>query len=295
MTRLGTVAAPPIVTERGATTPKGRWKGRLNQGLLTLFAIIFAFPLIWMVVSSLKSGSEVFSSPPKVVGSTVMWSNYADVWSYQPFGLYMFNGFLVATLGTVLVVVTSLGSGYAFSRLRFRGRDKLFFVFLATLMVPSEIVVIPMYLFMMQLGWINTVQALVVPWAFSAFGTFFLRQALLTVPLELEEAGKLDGASHFYIMVRIMAPLIKPSLAVLIVFTFVNYWNSFLWPLIVLNGPAHATVPLGLNFFIGEGGSQWQLIMAASTISMIPTALLAILLQRYLVRGISMSAGLGGR
>lgn len=274
---------------------KGRWKTVVSQALLTLFTLVFAFPLIWMILTSLKPGAEVFSSPPTLVGSTVMWSNYADVWSYVPFGTYMLITLGVAVCGTLIVVVTSLGSAYAFSRLRFRGRDSLFFVFLATLMVPQEVVVIPMYLFMVQLGWTNSFQALIVPWAFTAFGTFLLRQALLTVPMELEEAGKLDGASHFYILARIMTPIIKPTLAVLIVFTFIGYWNSFLWPLIIVNDAAHTTVPLGLNNFLGQGGNQWQLIMAASTISMIPTAALAILLQRYLVRGISMGSGLGGR
>ncbi len=223
------------------------------------------------------------------------WQNYADVWTYVPFGTFMINGFIVAILGTVLVVVSSVLSAYAFSRLRFRGRDGIFFVFLGTLMVPQEVVVIPMFLFMSQLGWVNSYQALIVPWAFTAFGTFLLRQAMLGVPMELEEAGKIDGASHLRILLGIIIPVVKPTLAVLVVFTFINYWNSFLWPLIIIDGPAHATVPLGLGAFLGQGGKQWQLIMAASTISMIPTAVLAILLQKHLVKGISMSSGLGGR
>jgi multiple sugar transport system permease protein len=267
----------------------------VSQALLTLFVIVFLVPLIWMVSTSLKPGAEVFSSPPRLIGSEVRWQNYADVWSYVPFGTYMINGAIVATLGTVLVVVVSVLSAYAFSRLRFRGRDKLFFVFLGTLMVPQEVVVIPMFLFMTQLGWVNTYQALIVPWAFTAFGTFLLRQAMLTVPAELEEAAKLDGASHLRILLRVIAPLVKPSIAVLVVFTFINYWNSFLWPLIIVNDPEHMTVPLGLDAFLGQGGKQWQLIMAASTISMLPTAGLAVLLQKYLVRGISLSSGLGGK
>jgi multiple sugar transport system permease protein len=262
--------------------------------LLTLFVIAFFLPFIWMVATSLKPGAEVFSTPPRLIGSEVLWSNYADVWTYVPFGRYMLNSFLVAVVGTALVVVTSLASAYAFSRLRFRGRDKIFFVYLGTLMVPQEVVVIPMYLFMIQLGWVDSIQALIVPWAFTAFGTFLLRQALLQVPRELEDAAKIDGANHFKILTMIMTPMVLPSIAVLVVFTFIGYWNSFLWPLIILNSPQYSTVPLGLNGFIGQGGGQWQLIMAASTISMIPTAALAIVLQRYLVRGISMT-GLGGR
>jgi len=277
-----------------AREKKRRRRGYLSQVLLTLFVIAFMAPLVWMLVTSLKPGGEVFSSPPRIVGSKVLWSNYLEVWTYVSFGRYMLNSFLVSVVGTTLVVLTSLASAYAFSRLRFRGRDGLFFVYLGTLMVPQEVVVIPMYLFMTQLGWVNTFQALIVPWAFAAFGTFLLRQAMLSVPRELEDAAKIDGANHFMILARIMTPVVKPTVAVLVVFTFIGYWNNFLWPLIIVNDPEHTTVPLGLNGFIGQGGGQWQLIMAASTISMIPTAALAIALQRYLIRGISLT-GLGGR
>jgi multiple sugar transport system permease protein len=271
-----------------------RRRGYVSQTLLTVFSIAFMFPLVWMLATSLKPGGEVFSSPPKFIGSEIRWSNYAQVWTYVSFGRYMLNSFFVAVAGTLLVVVTSLASAYAFSRLRFRGRDGLFFVYLGTLMVPQEAVVIPMYLFMTYVGWVNSFQALIVPWAFTAFGTFLLRQALLTVPRELEDAARIDGANHFKILIVIMTPIVKPTIAVLVVFTFIGYWNSFLWPLIIVNDPQHTTVPLGLNGFIGQGGGQWQLIMAASAISMVPTAALAIVMQRYLVRGISMT-GLGGR
>ena len=277
-----------------AREKKRRRRGYLSQVLLTLFVIAFMAPLVWMLVTSLKPGGEVFSSPPRMVGSQVLWSNYLEVWTYVSFGRYMLNSFLVSVVGTTLVVLTSLASAYAFSRLRFRGRDGLFFVYLGTLMVPQEVVVIPMYLFMTQLGWVNTFQALIVPWAFAAFGTFLLRQAMLSVPRELEDAAKIDGANHFMILARIMTPVVKPTVAVLVVFTFIGYWNNFLWPLIIVNDPEHTTVPLGLNGFIGQGGGQWQLIMAASAISMIPTAALAIALQRYLISGISLT-GLGGR
>jgi multiple sugar transport system permease protein len=200
----------------------------------------------------------------------------------------------VAALGTIPAVSTSLAAAYAFSRLKFRGRDSLFFVFLATLMVPQEVVVIPMLLFMQKLGWTDTYQGLIVPWAFIAFGSFMLRQALLTVPTELEDAAKIDGAGHVRILTRIMTLIVRPTIAVLVVFTFINYWNNFLWPLIIIGTPSHTTVPPGLNDFIAQGGNQWQMIMAASTISMIPTALIAVLLQRHLIRGIALT-GLGGR
>lgn len=293
-----------VLAVEAGETRKGRHSGTsaeatrrsiASQVVLTLFVIVFMLPLVWMLSASLKPGAEIFSTPPKLVGSQVMWSNYGDIWSYLPFGRYMLNGAIVAVLGTALVVVTSIMSAYAFSRLHFRGREGLFFVFLGTLMVPQEVVIIPMFLFMGLLGWQSSFQALIVPWAFTAFGTFLLRQAMLTVPRELEEAAKIDGANHARILSRVIVPVVRPTIAVLVVFTFINYWNSFLWPLVIVNDEAHTTVPLGLNGFISQGGHQWQYIMAASTISMVPTAGLALLLQRYLVRGISLSSGLGGR
>lgn len=286
----------PGVARTLAAERRRRRRGRaLSQTLLTIAALLFSVPLIWMLSTSLKPSGEVFSSPPKLIGSTVMWSNYSAIWSYLPFGQYMLNGFLVAILGTALVVATSVLSAYAFSRLRFRGRDALFFVFLGTLMVPQEVVVIPMYLFMNAIGWVNTFQALIVPWAFTAFGTFLLRQAMLAVPMELEEAAKLDGASKLRILLSVITPVIRPTIAVLVVFTFINYWNNFLWPLIVVNDAAHTTVPLGLGEFIGQSFAPWELIMAAAAVSMLPTIALALVLQRHLMRGISITSGLGGR
>lgn len=284
----------PAQVTRASTSTRPRSSSILSQIALTAVLLLFAVPVIWMLATSLKPGAEVFSSPPSLVGSDVQWENYKDVWSYIPFGRYMINGMIVSVLGTLVVVVTSLASGYAFSRLRFRGRDALFFVFLGTLMVPQEVVVVPMFLFLTELGWVNTFQALILPWAFTAFGTFLLRQALLTVPRELEDAAKIDGASHLHVLLRIMTPIVKPSIAVLVVFTFIGYWNSFLWPLIVVNDTEHTTVPLGLNVFLGQGGRQWHLIMAASAISMIPTVAIAVALQRYLIRGIALT-GIAGR
>jgi multiple sugar transport system permease protein len=185
-------------------------------------------------------------------------------------------------------------AAYAFARLPFRGREPLFLLYLVTLMVPQEVMIVPMFILMQQFGWVNSYQALILPWAFSAFGTFLLRQFFLSIPKELEEAALVDGANRMHILVRVILPIARPAVAVLAVFTFINYWNSFLWPLIITNSADLFTVPVGLNGFLGQQGSQWHLLMAASTISMLPTVVMVLLLQRHLVRGIAMS-GLGGR
>lgn len=262
--------------------------------LLIIAAFVVLYPFLWMVATALKPDSDVFALPPSLFGSSIEWGNFAAAWTYLPFGRFMLNGLLVAVAGTVIVLVTSSLAAYAFARLHFRGRDNIFLLYLGTLMIPQEVVVVPMFVLMADLGWVNSYQALILPWAFTAFGTFLLRQFFITIPRELEEAAAIDGASHLRTLTTIIMPLARPALGVLAVFTFITYWNSFLWPLIIVNDQSMATVPLGLNMFLGQHGSQWSYLMAASTISVLPSVLLVIALQRHLVRGIALS-GLGGR
>jgi multiple sugar transport system permease protein len=251
-------------------------------------------PIIWMLLSALKPSAEVFTVPPTLFGSEVKFSNFVEAWNYLPFGRFILNTLFVAGIGTLITLVASAMSGYAFARLNFRFRGGLFVLYLSTLIVPQEVIVIPMFLVMQRLGWVNSYQALILPWAFTAFGTFLLRQFFLTIPRELEEAAKIDGCGHIRILRSIIIPIAAPALAVLAVFTFISYWNSFLWPLIIINDTAKMTVPLGLDLFLGQQGQRWELLMAAATISMVPTVILVLALQKYLVRGIALS-GLGGR
>jgi len=285
-----------VVTPRRARThsTRQRWGRVLSQTLVMIAALIVLTPFIWMVSTALKPAGEVFATPPALIGSRIQWSNFIDAWTYLPFGRFMLNGVIVAGLGTIMVVLTSAMAAYAFSRIRWKGRDGTFLMYLATLMIPQEVLIVPMFILMRNLGWVNSYQALIVPWAFTAFGTFLLRQFFLTLPDELEEAARIDGAGRWTSFVRIILPLSKPALGTLAVFTFIGYWNSFLWPLLIVSDVNMATVPLGLNMFLGQTGNQWNLLMAASTISVIPSALIVILLQRYLVSGIALS-GMGGR
>jgi multiple sugar transport system permease protein len=285
---------------RDATTDRAAHRSRIihsvvSHVLLILVAAGFMVPFGYMVATSLKPPDEVFTTPPRLLGSQIRWQNYSDALAFLPFERFVLNGFLVAFCGTALVVVASSLSAYAFARLRWRGRNRVFLGFLMTLMIPQEVLVVPMYILMRWLGWVDSYQALIFPWAFTAFGTFLLRQFFLTIPRELEEAAWIDGAGVIRSFLLIMLPLARPALAVLAVFTFISYWNSFLWPLIVIdNVEARGTVPVGLNLFFGQQGSRWNLVMAASVMSMAPTALLVLLLQKHLVRGIA-TAGLAGR
>ena len=268
--------------------------GWVSQTLVIVAAVITLIPFIWMLSTALKPSAEVFADPPVLIGSSVEWGNFAKAWNYLPFGRFMLNGLIVAGVGTILVVFTSAMAAYAFSRLKWRGRDGIFLIYLGTLMVPQEVLIVPMFIIMRNLGWVNSYQALIIPWAFTAFGTFLLRQFFLTLPDELEEASRIDGASRWTSFTRIILPLATPALGTLAVFTFIGYWNSFLWPLLIVSDVNMATVPLGLNMFLGQTGNQWNLLMAASTISVIPSAIIVIALQRYLVSGIALS-GMGGR
>jgi|SRR5699024_3442158 len=266
-----------------------------SEFLLAVLVVIFLFPIIYTLTSSTKARNEIFSSPPSLFGDSIRWQNYAEVFTQAPFLRYMFNSIVVSIGGTLIVLVVSSLAAYAFGVLRWRGRDQGMLVYLTTIMIPQEVLVIPMFLLMQKFGWINTWQALILPWAFAAFGTFLLRQFFMGLPYELIEAARMDGCRQLGTFWRIVLPLAKPALGVLAVWTFITYWNSFLWPLIIVDDlDSLATIPLGLQSFFGEHGASWNLILAASVVSIVPTMLIVIALQKHLVKGIAM-AGLGGR
>ena len=288
------LSAPTRPAARRRAAGSSRVRPVISQILLSLVALLFLVPIIWMVLSALKPSAEVFTVPPKLFGSEILFSNFAEAWNYLPFGRFILNTILVAGVGTLITLVASTTAGYAFARLNFRFQGGLFILYLSTLIVPQEVIVIPMFLVMQQLGWVNSYQALILPWAFTAFGTFLLRQFFITIPKELEEAAKIDGCGHLRILRSVIIPVAAPAIAVLAVFTFISYWNSFLWPLIIVNDTNKMTIPLGLQLFLGQQGQRWELLMAAATISMVPTVILVLALQKYLVKGIALS-GLGGR
>lgn len=270
---------------------------RLIIGHVTIYvaAALFMLPLVYAFFSALKPNNDIFSMPPRLIGSEIRWSNFADVFAFGPFWTYIGNSLFVSVAGTLVVLLVSTTAGYAFGRLRWKGRDAVFVLFLATLMVPAEVLVIPMFQVMQWFGWVDTYQALIFPFAFTAFGTFLMRQFFRGIPYELEEAARVDGAGPIHSFLQIILPLSTSAVAVLAVFTFLSFWNSYLWPLIVtVDYNAHGTLPVGLASFSGLTGTRWDLQMAASIISMIPTTLLVVALQKHLVKGIAM-AGLGGR
>lgn len=257
-------------------------------------ALVFAFPLIWTFFTALKPANEVFGQHIQFIGSKVLWSNFADAWSEVGFGRLLLNSVVVALISTVLSLVVATLTAYAFSRLRFPGRSSLFVLFIITLTLPSEVAVVPLYLGFNQLGLTDTWTALILPGLFGAFGTFLLRQFMLQIPVELEEAARIDGANSWRILTSVIVPLVRPALSVLGIFAFLGSWNSFLWPLIILNSSSKWTIPIGLAGFSSMTGTQWQLLMAACVLTIIPVIIVVAVAQRQLVAAIGAGA-FGGR
>ncbi|MFB4349748.1 carbohydrate ABC transporter permease [Microbacterium sp. CR_7] len=283
-----------LVLPRRAKQRRTTVKEWLNTAAIAVVAVIFAFPFIWMFLTALKPENEVFTETPQIFGSEIRWANFVEAWTVVPFGRFILNGLFVAILGAALSVVVAVLSAYAFSRLRFRFRDKLFLLFVLTLVLPQEVLVVPLFIMINGWGLNDTYAALIIPFAFTAFGTFLMRQFFLTIPLEYEEAALIDGASRLRTLWSVLLPQLTAPLSVLAVFSFIGYWNSYLWPLIIINTQDMATVPLGLGMFTGQFGTQWALLMAASTLAVIPSLILVLLLQRQLIKGVTLG-GLGGR
>lgn len=267
----------------------------LNHGGLLIVALIFLFPFFWMVSNAIRSNAEVMAVPVRILPHVFEWDNFAKAWTQLPFGRFFFNSLFVASSVTVITVIVSCLSGYAFARLKFPGRDALLMAYLGTLMVPAIMLIIPLFLIVNSLGMVNTFQGVILPVAFGTFGAFLMRQFFLSIPMELEEAARIDGASRLRILVSIIVPLSMPAIGLLSLFTFIGQWNNFLWPLIVMTGSDNATLPVGLTYFQTQQGTQWNFIMAGAALSMLPGVFLAILLQKLIYNSIALNAGMGGR
>jgi len=257
-------------------------------------ALVFSFPLIWTFFTALKPGNEVFSQHIQFIGSKVLWSNFADAWDQVNFGRLLFNSLAVAFISTILTLIVATLTAFAFSRLRFPGRNGLFVLFIITLTLPLEVAVVPLYLGFNRLGLTDTWTALILPGLFGAFGTFLLRQFMLQIPSELEEAARIDGASTWRVLVNVIIPLVRPALSVLGIFAFLASWNSFLWPLIILNSSSKWTIPIGLAGFSSMTGTRWELLMAACVLTIAPVVIVVSVAQRQLVAAIGAGA-FGGR
>jgi multiple sugar transport system permease protein len=266
----------------------------ISYALLCALAFLTLIPIAWMVLTAFKSETEVLAQPPTWFPEAWHPENFQAAWNFAPFGRYLVNTLGIAVSVMVIETITSALAAYAFARLRFRGRDALFLLYLGTLMIPRQVTIIPQFIIMRELGWIDTYQGLIIPQAFSAFGTFLLRQYFLGIPRDLEDAARIDGASRWECFRRIILPLSGPALATLAVFIFLFQWNNLLWPLIMSNSDETRPIAVGIRRFQGQYSTDWSLLMAAATLATIPVVVVYLMAQRWFVRGITLS-GFGGR
>jgi ABC-type glycerol-3-phosphate transport system permease component len=268
----------------------------LTYGLLTLGALASLLPLYWLVLTSLRPTGGEFTYPPQWIPTSLRFENYAYVLNRAPFALYTLNSTTVTLLATLGTLVSGSMAAYAFARLRFVGRDIWFGVMLSTLMLPYVVTLIPEFLLVRAVGWLDSLRPLIVPFWFGggAFYIFLMRQFFLTLPTEMEDAARVDGAGPFRIYLQIVLPLSGPALASVMVFSFIQHWNDFLAPLIYTNSVQNRTLALGLRYFADEQITQFNYTMAASTLMLVPVLLLFFAANRYFVKGIATS-GLGGR
>jgi ABC-type glycerol-3-phosphate transport system permease component len=262
--------------------------------VLTGFGVIFSLPFFWMLSSSLKVESDIWVYPPAWIPNPALWTNYPEALELMNFPRLLGNTLFLVVVGTFGILLSSTWIVYGFTRFRFRGRDGMFMLLLATMMLPSQVTMVPLFIMYKDLGWLNTYLPLLVPAFFGgAFYIFLLRQFFLTIPTELDDAAKIDGCGYIGIWWRIMIPLAKPALATVTVFSVIAGWNDFLWPLIILNDGDKYNLALGLATFKGLYTTQWNYLMAASVVVLLPCLLLYFFAQRFIVEGIAMT-GLKG-
>jgi ABC-type glycerol-3-phosphate transport system permease component len=267
---------------------------RLNTGMLILYGlmifvtILWGAPLLWMLVTSLKPETEIYRYPIDWLPDTPTMDYYIRLFSGFAIGKWFRNSLIVATITTLIALAVDILAAYPLARIRFRGRRIVMVLILSTFLIPGEILVVPLFLGLSRLGMVDSYFSLAVPAAANAFGVFLLTQFFQTIPIELEEAARLDGCSRMGILRWIILPLSRPALATVAIFTFVRSWNDFLWPLIVSNSDETRTIPIGLATFVGQGLSMsFGIIMASAVVATIPAVILFLLLQRYFVMGIS--------
>jgi ABC-type glycerol-3-phosphate transport system permease component len=268
----------------------GRVRGLLIHGVIWAGAVAMVLPFLWMLSTSLKSQGATASYPPVWIPRPAQWHNYVDVVQEFPFGAFAANSLKIASLGTIGQLVSTSLAAYAFARMSFPGRNLIFFLLLATLMIPGHVTMIPTFILFNALGWVNSHYPLIVPaWFGGAFGTFLVRQFFLTVPPDYSDAAAIDGAGHLRILTSLYVPLAKPVLATLALFTFMNHWNEFLLPVIYLTDQDKMTLTVGLSSFRLQYNTLYHYLMAGTLLSIVPIFVLFVILQKYFVRGIVMS------
>lgn len=261
----------------------------LRYTVLCLGGLVMIVPFLWMLSTSLKAPGAALSSPPQIIPNQPTLESYRRVAEAVPLVGMLMNSLIVTSVAVIAQLVTSAFSAYAFARMHWRGREAVFFLYLATLMVPAQVTITPLFILMQRLGWVDTYQGLIAPGLVSAFGTFLLRQAMLGVPREYEEAALLDGGNHWTVFRHVALPMVQPSLATLMVFAVMGAWNSFLWPLFITRDERLMTLPVGLAMLHGRYTTEWSMVMAGAVITVAPIIVVFLCAQRSFIRGVALS------
>jgi multiple sugar transport system permease protein/alpha-1,4-digalacturonate transport system permease protein len=285
--------ARPAPGTRTAAAERRRRRRLLGAGArfatAAVLALLMAFPIYWMLATAVSSPSDLRSGDYGLLPSTVRPANFTDTLSAYPWGTWFLNSWVIAVLGVALTVWINLVCGYAFAKLRFPGRKVLFVLIVSTLMVPIQVLMVPQFQIIADLGWLNSIWGVVIPRAAEAFGIFFARQYFASIPDAVIEAARIDGASELTILRRVVLPVSKPLIAVLVIFTFMWRWNEFAWPLIVLKDTQSYTAPIGLLFLQGQNTIDYSALMAMALLSVLPIILVFVFFQRYFVEGVVRS------
>lgn len=265
----------------------------LNESLfyliLVLLSLIFLIPVVWVLLSALKSGSELFAWPPTILPKRFTLENFVVAFQKGSFGLYFWNSTFSTVMATIITLIINCMAGYAFAKFKFKGNNFIFLTFLATLMIPLEVIMIPIFQVLKFFHMYNSIWGIIIPPAATPTGVFLIRQYMLSIPDELLEASRIDGASELRIFVSIIVPIAKPVLAVLAIFSFMWRWNDFLWPLLVISDSNLYTVQLAIANFSGQYSVDWNSLLAMAVVTMVPVLIIFLVFQKYFVRGMVIS------
>ncbi|TXK74860.1 carbohydrate ABC transporter permease [Paenibacillus sp. N3.4] len=265
------------------------YRNLLSHLILLVAAVVLMFPFVWMLSGSFKDSLEVVRMPPNLIPDTFKFSNYVEITKYFPIYRFLGNSLIVSLVTTVAQIVVCAMAAFVFAKIPFRGRETLFVLYLITMMIPMQVTMTPLFIVFQKLNLINTYLGLILPGIFSAYGTFLLRQHIMTIPDPLIEAARIDGASYVRVFTSIILPLSKPAVATLAIFAFMASWNNFLWPLIVTSDKNLMTLPIGLSKLQGRWATEWNILMAGNVISFIPIFIVFLFASKYFIKGMTMS------
>lgn len=259
--------------------------------ILAVVGLIAVIPFLWLLTTSFKGAEEIFSYPPTIFPKDFVLQNYSGVWKTVPFGRYFINSTIVVVVTVLMNLTISSLAGYGFARFKFKGKELLFLIVLGSMMIPKELIIIPLYTTVLKLSLADSLAGVILPFAVDGLAIFMMRQAFLSIPKEMEEAAVMDGCSSFRIWWNVMLPMTKPTIAVLAIFTFIGTWGDFLWPLVVLKSPENYTLQVGLSYMMGTFINNYRYVAAGAVLAIIPVLILFVFAQKYFEKGIYAGVG----